>query len=930
MNYARLRELYDRVGALGASEREALLDAEAVDADTRAALAELLMNAQGDAGEDDPIARRVAGEAARAVAGALPERIGPWRILDLLGEGGMGVVLLGERADGAFEMRVAIKLITGLASPSMRERFRRERQVLAALDHPNIADLIDGGTTEAGEPYLVMPLVEGETLHEWLLRAEPPLEARLALFVQLCHAVHHAHQRLVVHRDLKPGNVMVRADGSPVLLDFGIAKLLDDTDVPAARTATRLMTPRYASPEQLLGLPVTTATDVHGLGLLLYELLAGSVPERGDLQRAASVELPPPSQHARGAELARVRAEAGRVRGDLDRIVRRAIRTDMSARYPSALALAEDVEAFLEGRPVQAAGRHRAYLLRRFVQRHRWGVAAGTAGLLALAASTLQWKDERDRALAAERQASRDAHAANGVTDFLVELFSELDPEAHPGRQLSARELLDLGRERLAAAELERPELRMRLQESLGWIYANAGQPLPAIGLLEEAVRAREAEGPSPELVRTRTTLARALNTARRHAEALPLAAAAAAAAEQLQPAEPKLLAHALMVRGVSEQSLADGAAAEASFARAQALFTALGARAELASVLHNRGWMAEGAGDDPQALHWYDAALAEKRAVFGDDHPKTLTSLHGRGKVLARLGRHEEARALFTDLLQRATRVHGPATQAVETAHAELASVSQDLGQYADASTHYAAALALARQLSGGKPSMGIAVNANNLASLLEERGDWAQAERLYRESLAMRRGLLPEGHPGIATPLHNLARLQLAQLDAAAAVATAREALALRAGALAADHPLRLRSALLLAEALAAAGERDAATQALAEAEARLAPAQLDDAALALQQQLARAALASASGDPAGHVAALESALAAQSRALAPSHPRSAIVQQRLAQARLAAGDRAAATALVSEAAPILRRALGTDAPILHQLQALEAALQ
>src|SRR5690606_26346601 len=210
--------------------------------------------------------------------------------------------------------------------------------------------------------------------------------------------------------DLKPANVMVREDGSPVLLDFGIAKLLDDTSQDAAaRTATRIMTPRYASPEQLLGLPVTTATDIYGLGLLLYELLAGTVPDRGDAQRAASVELPPPSQQAKAAELEAIRADAPRLRGDLDRIVRRAVRTEMGARYPSALAMAEDIEAFLDGRPVQAAGRHRLYLMRRFVARHRWGVALGVLAAAALATLALSWKDERDRALAAEQAASREA-----------------------------------------------------------------------------------------------------------------------------------------------------------------------------------------------------------------------------------------------------------------------------------------------------------------------------------------------------------------------------------------------------------------------------------------------------------------------------------------------------------------------------------------
>ena len=930
MSYATLRALYDRVVLLPPAEREALLDAEGVDAATRAELQALLALEAMPTEATDPIARRIAEEAERAVETALPERIGPWRILGVLGEGGMGVVLLGERADGAFQMRVAIKVIAGLASNAMRDRFRRERQVLAALEHPHIAGLLDGGTTASGEPYLVMPYIEGDTLRGWLTRVQPSLRARLALFVRLCRAVHHAHQHLVVHRDLKPANVMVREDGSPVLLDFGIAKLLDDTAPDeAARTATRLMTPRYASPEQLLGLPVTTATDVYGLGLLLYELLAGAVPERGDAQRAASVELPPPSQQAQASDLSLLRADAPRIRGDLDRIVRRAVRTEMAARYPSAQALAEDIEAFLDGRPVQAAGRHRLYLLRRFVRRHRVGVAAGVVAAVALAALALSWKSERDRALLAEFQASREAAAASGVTDFLIELFSELDPSSHPGRQLSARELLDLGRERLESAELERPELRARLQQSLGWIYANAGETLPAIELLEAALAAHQAQGLSPALVRTQTTLARVYNTARRYEEAYPLADAAVAGAMQLEPPAPLPLAHALMVRGVSEQSLNRSDEAEASFDRAQDLFQAAGAEVERASVLHNRAWMAEGRGDYAQALAWYEEALQAKRAALGDDHPKTLVTQHGRGKALVQLGRHAEAAALFRDLLQRSLRVHGPDSAFVETAHGELASVSQDLGDYAAAQQHYASALDLARALSGGAPSMSIAVNANNLASLLEERGDVAGAERLYRESLAMRREVMPEGHPGIATPLHNLTRLLVATGRAAEAVALGREALALRSNHQEAWHPLRLRSGLLLAEALAAAGDPAAASAELEPLAALVRQHHPEQPALALQLQLTLAAIASVEDRPSDHAAALEAAVAAAARSIDPAHPRAAALRLRLAAAQLAIGDAPAARRQVAEIAPILRDALLPQAPVLAQLSALEQRL-
>src|SRR5690606_4455603 len=229
------------------------------------------------------------------------------------------------------------------------------------------------------------------------------------------------------------------------------------------------------------------------------------------------------------------------------------------------------------------------------------------------------------------------------------------------------------------------------------------------------------------------------------------------------------------------------------------------------------RAWMAEGRGEYARALAWYEEALADKQAAYGPDNPKSLVSQHGRGKILAALGRHAEAAALFRDLLERTRRVHGPDSQFVETAHAELASASQDLGDYPAAQEHYGYALALARKVSGGKPSMAIAVNANNMASLLEERGDLAEAERLYRESLAIRRQVLPDGHPGISTPLHNLTRVLLASGRAAEAVASASEALALRSNYPDPWHPLRLRTGLLLAEAQAAAGDPASAREAM-----------------------------------------------------------------------------------------------------------------
>jgi tetratricopeptide (TPR) repeat protein len=922
-----VRALFERVQGLAHADRVALYREEAIDEALARRVEALLAAATGTVEADaDPIAARVRDAAARVMGDVLPQRIGPWRVLELVGEGGMGVVLLGERDDGEYQRRVAIKLVRGYVSERVRDRFRRERQVLAALDHPNIAGLIDGGTTDAGEPWLVMPFIEGVVLRGWLRATPAPtLRERLALFATLCRAVHYAHQRLVVHRDLKPSNVMVRPDGSPVLLDFGIAKLIDDTE--GGETQTRAMTPRYASPEQLLGLPVTTATDVFGLGLLLYELLAGAVPDRGEGARAASTELPAASAAALVAEAGPWRDDAPRLRGDLDRIVHRAVRTDPAARYPSALALAEDVEAWLAGHPVQAAGTHGLYLLRRFVGRHKIAVTAAAAAVIAVGAVSLQWKAQRDRALEAEATARREATAAQGVTSFLEGVFSELDPDRHGGRELSGRELLALGRERIPSADTAGAELRARLQASIGRIYASAGETDTAIALLAEADPVLQRTGDAAARMAARKALANALNMAYRYADAYPLAVALAGDALAQGPPDPRMAAHANTEIGIAAEHLGRRAEALAAFERADAQFRAVGADAELAVIAHNRAWLAERSGDYAVALAGYEDAVARKIAAFGPEHPQVEPSQHGRAKVLSLLGRYREAAAITEQTLAIAERVSGPRSNPVLQQLNTLASLYQDLGDYPKAEANYRRALALAREIAAGQPSMSVAIATNNLASLLEDRGVPEAADSMYRESLAMRRALNPPGHASISGPLNNLARLamDLGRLDESAVLCG--EALAIRAAALGADHPQTLATRLTCASIDAAAGRIDAADTGIGAVATAIGAMAEVPQPLRLALLQARARLAEARSDATTRLALRRESLALAESLFADGHPRRARAQFALAQAADAAGDAATAQAMLAAATPVLRAALAPDSPTLRALDALAA---
>jgi serine/threonine-protein kinase len=926
-----VRDLFERVQALGLDARRALYRDEAVPEALVARVEALLAAASttGASPTSDAIAARVHGAAISAMRAALPDRVGPWRILGLVGEGGMGVVLLGERDDGEYDRRVAIKVVRGFVSERLRERFRRERQVLAALDHPNIAGLIDGGTTDAGEPWLAMPFIEGAQLRDWMHGVPvPPLRARLGLFTTLCRAVHYAHQRLVVHRDLKPSNVMVRPDGSPVLLDFGIAKLIDDTE--GGETLTRALTPRYASPEQLLGEPVTTATDVFGLGLLLYELLAGSVPDRGEAARAAATELPAASAAALAAATGPWRADAPRLRGDLDRIVHRAVRTDPAARYPSALALAEDVEAWLDGRPVQAVGTHRLYLLRRFVGRHRIAVSASAAALIAVGAVSLQWKAQRDRALEAEAAARREASAAQGVTGFLEELFDELDPARLGGRELSARELLALGRERIPDAATAGTDLRARLQSSIGRIYATAGETDTAIVLLTEADAVLQAGDDVSGRMTARKALANALNAASRHAEAYPLAIQLSEDALAQQPPDLKMVAHAGTEIGIAAEQLGRRDEALAAFQRSESLFTEVGSRADVGVMVHNRAWLAERSGDFAAALALYEEAVAMLVEAYGPEHPKVEVSQYGRAKMLEALGRYREAADVMLAVVPWVERMVGPRSRTLTYWFNLLGSVHIELGDYATAEAFYQRLLDLERALAGDGKSLGVAVAMNGLANVLEERGDMDAAESVFRESLALRRELNPPGHSSIASPLQNLARLGLGAGRLETGAVDCAEALAIRLATMGEQHPTTLSARLLCASIDARAGRIEPAAAAIEASEAALAamPEPPKPQQLALLQ--AQAELAQARGQAAERVHLRQEALVRVESLVGPAHPRRARAALALAEAEFAAGDVAGARRQVAEAEPVLRAALDARAPALTALDALLARLR
>ncbi|MEM7355576.1 MAG: serine/threonine-protein kinase, partial [Acidobacteriota bacterium] len=443
-----VRSIFDRAVELAEPQRGSLLAQEcAGDPSLRDEVERLL---RADEEESSPGLTGAVSTALRetAMTVRIGEQVGPYRVVGELGRGGMGVVLAGERDDGAYRRQVAIKILPGaLHSDSARRRFLDERQILADLEHPSIAGLLEGGTTESGLNYLVMERVDGLPIDQYCNTNSLGVRARVRLMVQVCGAISHAHSRFVVHRDIKPSNVLVTRDGTPKLLDFGIAKWLTaDGAAPANQTVDWFLTPEFASPEQLEGKPITAATDVYGLGALLYYLLAGQSPlatvadTPAELVHAITHRRPEPPSVAAG-RAGHEHVPVRRLSAELDAIVCFALRKEPARRYASAEQLAADLNRFLTDRPIKALPDSLPYRASKFLRRQWIPVTAAALAALSLAAGFTAREIE-------SRRAQREAQSATEVAEFLESLFAAATPEEKLGKEVSAEDLLDRGAER--------------------------------------------------------------------------------------------------------------------------------------------------------------------------------------------------------------------------------------------------------------------------------------------------------------------------------------------------------------------------------------------------------------------------------------------------------------------------------------------------
>jgi serine/threonine-protein kinase len=658
-----------------------------------------------------PVEAWTAGDATDAVeAGGLEgpaegRLVGPYRLVRLLGRGGMGAVYLAQRQE-EFEQRVALKLVRpALLDRGALSRFRAERQILARLEHPHIARLLDGGTTAEGTPYFVMELIEGQPIDRWCDERRLPVRRRLELFLDVCSALQAAHQSLVIHRDLKPANILVDASGTVKLLDFGIATVLspeEPPDTPPSPAFQQAMTLRYASPEQLRGGLVGTASDLYSLGVVLYQLLTGRLPNdlesrRGeDLVRAVCEETPlPPSEAARrgGAP----RALRRRLAGDLDRIVLQTLEKEPRQRYGSVEQLALDLGRHLDGLPVAAHPGGFVYRAGKLVRRHRLGVAAAAAlVLLALAFTAALILQLR----ATERARDR----AEGVSAFLVDLFQAAAPDRPAGDEPTLRELLEEGRRRLEAGLEGEPEVRATLALKLGEVYAKLGDYPEARELLEEAgeLLGRIHGGDHPDLATALNDLA-----------AVDYFSGHTARAEQL-------------------------------YRESIAMRRRLGQTGDLIKPMNNLAAILLARGELTEAEEIYRESLERRRAALGERHPNVASSLLALGTTLYAAGDYTAAEPLLAEALDIRREVYGPASPPAAAVLAVQGALEHARGHDAEAERLLTRALEI-RCEELGEDHLLTVLTAKDLASLRLDQGEAAAAGRLLTGALETLRRTRP-----------------------------------------------------------------------------------------------------------------------------------------------------------------------------------------
>ncbi len=668
------------------------------------------------------------------------EIVGRYRIVRLLGRGGMGSVYYAERADDQYQQSVALKVVEWCPAVSdLAGRFRSERQILARLSHVNIARLLDGGQMQDGTPYLVMEHVAGTRIDYYCRERRLSTQAKLRLMQQVCASVQYAHQNLVIHRDLKPSNILVTEDGTAKLLDFGIAKLLSPVAgaiVSTTQQVDRVLTPDHASPEQLLGQPVGTMSDIYALGVLLYELLSGKRPfefanlSLSEITRIVGLTSPAPPS-ARVTQAANRRGLSAELRGDLDNIVLKAMHRDPSRRYQTAAALAADIQNYLDGRPVHARPDSWTYRAEKFVRRNAWAVAGATASVLMIcvvsAFYTVRLAEERDIA-------QRERKAADSVAEFMTDVFRRANPNETRGVSVTVRDALDAAAARIDRELADQPGLRLSLLRKMGQSYSGLGLMPEALGLMERQVSlARSQFGETDaELARALEALGHVHFSMSKFA----LADQAFGEAELIRirlglehDAEWVRLLHSIATNLRAQQRFEQ---AIAYHRRAEAGGRALSKAdsATLGNVLQGFASTYGESGDYITAERYAREALPLVKGATYEGHDLYANALNTLGTVLRRQYKLDESETVFRSFVARQTEILGKNHFLVGRAHNNLATLLRAKGDYRGAEQALQEALRIYTS-RGESDQLDLAISHHNLGGVYRESGELQQALR-------------------------------------------------------------------------------------------------------------------------------------------------------------------------------------------------------
>ncbi len=833
--WEKIQSLFDKALELNSSERENFLKKEC--GDDSDLFNEVISLLSADEKQHSIFSGSVADYIPVDDATLDGKVFGNYRAIKQIGTGGMGSVYLAERADGQFEQKVALKIVKpGMNSSEIIARFEEERQILARLQHPNIARLLDGGMSEMGLPYFTMEYVEGKPITEYCDENNLTIEQRLDLFKKVCDAVLYAHQNLVIHRDIKPSNILVEEDGTVKLLDFGIAKVFEEDEDQkfVTRTGMRVMTPEYASPEQVRGEPVSTATDIYSLGLILYQLLTGCPPYEVHSTSALEMEriicLTEPqkpstmitkiSSSGAGTEqktspdfISRKRKTTipklkKRISGDLDNICLMAIRKEPERRYSSIAQFITDIDNHLTGLPITARKSTAGYRTRKFIQRHKVGVVITAIAVIVIALVTtfytIQLAEERDKA-------QLEAEKAKNVSEFLASIFQVSDPEQSKGETITARELLDNGVKRIENELSDQPEVLANMLGVTGNVYKSLGLYNNALLLLQKSYFINDSllGDDSPETVKSLNDLA-SLNFALGEYESAiekfseALTKRKSIYGEESLEASESMNDLAMVLREQGDYDQSEKLLNESLSIRKKLLSSK---SPEVAQSINNLGLLKEDMGELDEAKELLEESLQIKEKIYGKVHPSYSETIGNLAFLLQQLGEYEKASKLFKETLQIDKQLYGEIHPSISTDLYNIASNTALMGDLNSAEKLYTDVLELDKKLLGEEHPY-IALDLNNLAGILSDKGDYSKAEILYKESLALNRKIYGNEHPEVATSMSNLGVMYNRWGKYSKAEPLLKDALAMRIKLLGENHPNVVTSLNIYAALLASEG--------------------------------------------------------------------------------------------------------------------------